>query len=378
MEIDEAEISRQKRAKMRAIDDGGRRPSLPKNPPSSPSPPPPSSWVTSDYAIHRNDNPSLSNLIMDDRASTYTFGVPAMYHHSDSEHSSYLDEEPLDQLSTSPITFAHTPPGIGDEEGRRNSFVVPIGHDFNLRRGSIPLAIPGTPRPNNRAGMISGDEILAVRKMSRSLDDEISILGSGEVTKTQPPGGSARSEPLSKADWSNFQQQIDAVPTPTSLAYRSQSSIHQVEGQDESSAYTGLNLAYILGSGESGGPRSSWSSESFVQRRPSVPQNSGVFVGFGLPFGRDADRRPSVATATGEDTFLRHLQHNDATYALRLEEWTFGKEKADAPGPRSSGLTAGGVTASTIGPGTYELWRCHVVGRFNIERLALQCSSLFW
>jgi hypothetical protein len=56
-----------------------------------------------------------------------------------------------------------------------------------------------------------------------------------------------------------------------------------------------------------------------------------------------------VATATGEDTFFRHLQHNDANYALRLEEWTFGKEKADAPGPRLSGLTAGGVAALLSG-----------------------------
>jgi hypothetical protein len=362
MEIDEAEISRHSRAKMRAIDDGGRRPSLPKNPTSSPSPPPPPSWQD---MIRRNQNLSSADFILDDRDSTYTFGFPAMYHHSDSEQS-YLDEDPLDQLSTSPITFAHTPPGIGDnEEGRKNSFVVPIGHDINLRRGSIPMVIPETPRQSNRAGMITGDEIQAMRKMSRSLDDEISILGLAEPPITQQPGGSARSEPLSKADWSSFQQEIDARTSPT----------RQPEGEDESNAYTGLNLAYIFGSGESSGPRTSWSSESFVQRRQSVAQNTGGFPGFTISFSRDADRRPSVATA--EDTFLWHLQRNDANYALRLEKWTFGKEKADAPGPRMSGLTAGGVVAPTIGPGTYELWRCHMVGRFNVERLALQCSSQF-
>jgi len=357
MEIDEAEISRHSRAKMRAIDDGGRRPSLPKNPTSPPLSP---SWQD---MIHRNEN-SSNHLIMDDRDSTYTFGVPAMYNHSDSEQSSYLDEEPLDHLSTSPITFAHTPPGVGDhDEGKRNSFVVPIGHDLVIRRGSIPMAIPETPRQSIQAGMITGDEIQAMRKMSRSLDDEISILGLVEPPTNQP-GGSARSEPLSKADWSSFQQQIDAKSTPT----------WQAE-EDESGAYTGLNLAYILGSGGSGGPRSSWSTESFVQRRQSIAQQNSGFAAFGLSFGRDADRRPSVATA--EDTFLWHLQRNDANYALRLEEWTFGKEKADASGPRLSGLTAGGVAAPTIGPGTYELWRCHVVGRFNVERLALPCSSQF-
>lgn len=364
MEIDEAEISRHSRAKMRAIDDGGRRPSLPKNPTSSPSPPPSAPWQD---MIRRNEDPSSSDFTMDDRDSTYTFGIPAMYHHSDSEQSSFLDEEPLDQLSTSPITFAHTPPGVGeDEEGRRNSFVVPIGHDINLRRGSIPMAIPETPRQSIQEGMITADEIQAMRKMSRSLDDEISILGLVGSSIAQQPGGSARSEPLSKADWSSFQQEIDARATPT----------QQAEGEDESNAYTGLNLAYILGSGGSGGPRASWSSESFVQRRASIAQNTSGFSGFGLSFSREADRRPSVATA--EDTFLWHLQRNDANYALRLEKWTFGKEKADASGPRLSGLTAGGVAAPTIGPGTYELWRCHVVGRFNVERLALQCSSQFW
>jgi len=378
MEIDEAEISRHSRAKMRAIDDGGRRPSFPKNPPSSPSPPPSASRRSSAHPIHQSENPSSSDLIMDDCASTYTFGVPAMYNHSDSEQSTYFDDEPLDRLSASPVTFAHTPPGAGDDDDpRRNSFVVPIGHDIHLRRGSIPLAIPETPRPNIRAGMIGGDEIQAMRKMSRSLDDDISILGLTEPPNTQQPGGSARSEPLTKADWSSFQHQIDARTTPTTHTYQPQSSTQQAEGEDESNAYTGLNLAYILGSGAGGGPRSSWSAESFVQRRPSVAQPIGGFVGFGLSFGRDADRRPSVATATGEDTFLRHLQHNDANYALRLEEWTFGREKADATGPRLSGLTAGGVPAATIGPGTYEIWRCHVVGRFNIERHAFQCSYSF-
>jgi len=251
--------------------------------------------------------------------------------------------------------------------------VVPIGHDLQLRRGSVPILIPETPRPNNRVGMIGGDEIRAMRKMSRSLDDEISTLGLGVPPNVQQPGASSRSEPLSKGDWSSFQQQIDARPMPAVHAHHSLSP-QQAEEEDESNAYTGLDLGYILGSGGGGGPRSSWSAESFVQRRLSITQNTGGFASFGLSFGREGDRRPSVATATGEDTFFRHLQRNDALYALRLEEWTFGKERADAAGPRLSGLAPGGITAPTIGPGTHELWRCHVVGRFNVERQAIFCS----
>lgn len=353
---------------MRAIDDGGRRPSLPKNPTSSPPLSSVSMW-TAAPVTHRSEDPLTTDHIMDDRSSTYTFGVPAMYHLSDSEQS-YLDEEPLDQLSTSPITFAYTPPGAGDDdEKRRNSFVIPMGHDMQLRRGSIPMAIPETPRPDNR-GFVSGDEIQATRKMSRSLDDDLSVLGFTEVL--DEPGASSRSEPLSKADWSSFQHEIDSR-TPTFHEFRRLSTQEaEEEGEDEPNAYSGLDLAYILGSGGSGGPRSSWSSESFVQHRPSVTQTTGGFAGFGISFGRD-ERRPSVATA-GEDTFLRHLQHNDTNYALRLEEWSFGREKADAPGPRVSGLAAGGVVAPTIGPGTYEIWRCHMTGRFNLERSALQSS----
>jgi hypothetical protein len=370
MEIDEAEIARHRRAKMRAIDDGGRRPSLPKNPVSSPS-------VPSLLSVRSSaENPSSTDHLMDDRSSTYTFGIPAMYHHSVEEQSSYFDEEPLDQLSTSPVTFAYTTPGAGeDDEVRRNSFVVPIGH-HDIRRESIPMAIPETPRQNNQTEMVTRDEIQAARKLSRSLDDEISNLGLGETPSIEQPGGSARSEPLSKADWSSFQQQIDARSTP-SIHSLHRLSTQQAEEEDNPNAYMGLDLAYILGSGRGGGPRNSWSAESFVQRRPSVVQNTGGFGNFGLSFGREADRRPSVATA-GEDTFFRHLQHNDANYALRLEEWTFAKEKADAHGPRLSGLTTGGVVASTIGPGTYEIWRCHAAGRFNVERLALQCSSPVW
>lgn len=366
MEIDEAEISRHSRAKMRAIDDGGRRPSLPKNPSSPPS----LSVRTSSDVTHRSE-PSSADHVMDDRSSTYTFGVPAMYHHSDSEQSSYLDEEPLDQLSTSPITFAYTPPG-DDDEARRNSFVVPIGHDLQLRRGSIPLAIPDTPRQDSRTEILSRDEIQAMRKLSRSLDDDINSLGLGETSSIEQQGGSARSEPMSKADWSSFQQSIESRTTPTLNSLR-RLSTEGDEEEDNPNAYIGLDLAYILGSGGDGGPRHSWSAESFVQRRPSVAQSAGGFGAFGISFGREPERRPSVATA-GEDTFLRHLQHNDANYALRLEEWTFGKEKADAPGPRLSGLTAGGVYAPTIGPGTFEIWRCQLAGRFNVERMALPCS----
>ena len=175
---------------------------------------------------------------------------------------------------------------------------------------------------------------------------------------------SARSELLSKADWSSFQRQIDARSTHT----------WQAE-EDESDAYNGLNLEYILGSGGSDGPRPSLSSESLVQRQQSIAQDTGRFAGFGFPFKRDTDRRPSVATA--EDTFLWHLQRNDADYTLRVEEWTFGKEKANASGPGLSGLTAGDVAAPTIGPGMSEFWRCHVAGRFSVERLAVQCSSRF-
>ena len=366
MEIDEAAISRHSRAKMRAIDDGGRRPSLPKNPSS-----PPLLTVRSPSDTSRRDeNISSDDQLMDDRASTYTFGVPAMYHHSDSEQSSYLDEEPFDQFSTSPITFAYTPPG--DDEGtRRNSFVVPIGHNLQLRRESVPMVIPETPRQDHQAEIIPREEIQATRKMSRSLDD-ISSLGLSEASSVDQPGGSPRSEPMSKADWSSFQQSIESRTSPTIHSLR-RLSTQLGEGEENPNAYNGLDLAYILGSGADGRPRSSWSAESFVQR-PPVPQNTGGFGAFGLTFGRDSDRRPSVATA-GEDTFLRHLQHNDANYALRLEEWTFAKEKADAPGPRLSVLTSTGVVAPTIGPGTYELWRCHVVGRFHVERLALQCSS---
>lgn len=373
MEIDEAEISRNSRAKMRAIDDGGRRPSLPKNPASPPLPPSTLSIRTSADVLHRSE-PSSTDHVMDDRASTYTFGVPGMYHLSDSEQSSYLDEEPLDQLSTSPITFAYTPPAAGDdEEARRNSFVVPIGHDIQLRRGSIPLAIPETPRQDNQSEMTGHDETQSARKLSRSLGDDASNLDLGDTSSTDQAGGSSRSEPMSKADWSSFKQSIESRTTPTIQSLR-RLSTQEGDEEDNPNAYTGLDLAYILGSGADGGHRGSWSSESFVQRRPSVTQTTGGFVGFAFSFGRDADRRPSVATA-GEDTFLRHLQHNDANYALRLEEWTFGKEKADASGPRLSGLTAGGVVAPTIGPGTFELWRCHMTGRFHVERLALQCSS---
>jgi len=111
---------------------------------------------------------------------------------------------------------------------------------------------------------------------------------------------------LTKADWSSFQQQMDARITPATYTQLPQPPTQSIEGEDESNAYTGLNLAYILGSDGGGGPRSSWSSESFVQRRPSVAHNMVDSRALDFLSARDNDRRPSVATATGEDTFLRH------------------------------------------------------------------------
>jgi len=114
-----------------------------------------------------DENPPSSDLITDDRASTYTFRYPSMYHQSDSEQSVNLDEEPLDHLSTS-RSPSLTPTGGPEMTRREEEELVRGSHRSrsSFQAGQHTLAIPETPRPSDRARMITGDEIQAMRKMS--------------------------------------------------------------------------------------------------------------------------------------------------------------------------------------------------------------------
>ncbi|KAI0704980.1 hypothetical protein C8T65DRAFT_728064 [Cerioporus squamosus] len=363
---DVEEAARQNRAKMRAIDDGTRRPSLPVNaqsgPSSSPSPPrhdtdseaEPDSATTYDddgedldtdvefdYRIASRDDVS-------DTASLHTFGGGSEYYapigparnEPLAVADSLLDGEGEERENvgageSSPVTFTR----VRDAEASQSSHSSPP----QSRRGSLPWS-PGAPIPNARDREDSEVTILAGRRMSRGINDEHPIGPS--------PVARSTSQPTSPSDWHALEAQL-------------QQGEHiqlKQEGEEQAAAdafvsdtYEGFNLQYILGDGL----RRSWSSgaPSYIapasdSRRPStsiVPWEAHSI----------SSGRRSSTTTMSDDPFTSQLRKLDKGYTRRREEWSFRKETADGPG--QAAIRAGR-------PAVHELWRHQYVGRFKVDK----------
>ena len=380
---DEDEAARQTRAKMRAIDDGTRRPSLPTNvysgPSGSASPtrPDTESEVDVESATYDDDLDTdvefdyrnLSRDDVSDTASLHTFGggaddyAPAGPARDDrmSIATSYADQDDdeaqdeLDDSPTSPVTFSRIRDSGGHSTASSRSSPPPS------RRGSVPWTIPTVQGPPPRDREDSEVTILAGRRMSRSLNDELD-----HPMMTSPPLVQAISQPTTRSDWRNLEVQVHAQTQAAAAAHTQQTEDEQqVQEQGESApeplvndTYEGFNLQYILGDGL----RRSWSSgaPSYIapgsdSRRPStsiVPWESHSI----------SSGRRSSTTTMSDDVFTSHLRKLDKGYTRRREEWSFRKETAD-------GASQAAVAASRSGrPAIQELWRHQYVGRFKVDK----------
>lgn len=258
------------------------------------------------------------------------------------------------------------------------------------RRGSLPMAIPGS------AGSSSGamdeasrgreDSLVTLRRPSRSLDDDLSSVviaagaqsGEGRDLSVEPT-----SEPMSRADFRNLhdhieqrQQQQQQNLTPTAPS---------------SDAYEAFDLNYIIG--DMGSRRGSLAPSYIQQRELPQRQSLGFRVGgwgSGLQWS-GGGRRPSTATTgTTDDVFIRHAQRFDEHYAFASLQWSFRREQADGRGPPVTAMSIRSGQSrepvlpnaqqtgrgTTMMPGSQELWRHEFVGRFKIDRMALMCKSL--
>ncbi|KZT72088.1 hypothetical protein DAEQUDRAFT_763212 [Daedalea quercina L-15889] len=402
-EDDEAE--QQTRAKMRAMNDGTRRPSLPMNirpSDTSRSPRRPSASTSvqragkNPFDRGRDSTPETSeaetesgthgedgehdaeagdfdtDVEMDDRhaitasgstemsdaASQHTFGGDYREYvynsstagHSDdrmsvSEASEHDDDVPeLPMVTQTQYTI--------DSQG--NVAVV------QGRRGSIPWATPEAP------------ELVS----SRDREDRLATL-TGE-----PASHTGEDDQVNNA----------SDPSGALVSPQSQRELQpQNHASDGSEPFSGFNLNYILGSRtDNDGDQRSWHTAGSGWMhvdphhvspipgdgaRPPADFEAFDFQGWGAPVTGVSGRRPSTVTVSslGEDAFMRHLQRYDPMSSMRALDWTFKRENADgtaqdvAPGTRWVQNSA-----RAIAPGTQEIWRQAHVGRFKVDKLLMR------
>lgn len=402
---EDEEMEQQGRAKMRAMNDGTRRPSLPMNlrrPDSSHSPQRRTSVShsvqrsgTSSSERARDSTPETSEAEtepgmrdedgehdaeagdfdtdvemdyrhaitpasrvgdMSDTASQHTFGGDYREYvynsnsvgHSDDRMSVSETSEPDDEVPELPMV-TQTEYSI-DIQG--NVAVV------QGRRSSIPWATPEVPET-----------------VPRDREDSLATLtGSPTKATRKDHQASSPTDPLGVQSFAQDQPLQPAEPDP----------------------FSGFNLNYILGTrADDNGDNKSWHSagSAWMQvdphyappvpmdgARPSADFEAFDFQGWGAPVTGVSGRRPSTVTVSslGEDAFMRHLQRYDPVSSTRAVEWTFKRESADGtsqdiiPGTR---WVQGAARA--IAPGTQEIWRQAHVGRFKVDKLLMRGSCAF-
>ncbi|TFK80163.1 hypothetical protein K466DRAFT_504366 [Polyporus arcularius HHB13444] len=363
---DEEEAARQNRAKMRAIDDGTRRPSLPINahsgPSGSPSPPrhdtdseaePDSTTTYDDDAEDLDTDVEFDYRIasrddVSDNASLHTFGGgPEHYAAIESAREermsmahSFLDEEEVGENvgagESSPVTSTR----VRDAEASQSLHSSPP----QSRRGSLPWG-PGAPNPNARDREDSEATILAGRRMSRNLNDEL-----GHPTGPSPIARTT-SQPTSPSDWHALEAQLQQGEQ----GQLRQGGAEQAAEAFVSDTYEGFNLQYILGDGL----RRSWSSGAPSYIAPvSESRRQSTSIAPWEAYSISSGRRSSTTTMS-DDPFTSQLRKLDKGYTRRREEWSFRKETADGPG--QAAIRAGR-------PAVHELWRHQYVGRFKVDK----------
>lgn len=283
------------------------------------------------------------------------------------------------------------------------------------RRGSLPMAIPGATNTGiqnmemgnnedfyafagtgrNREGSLATLRLAAVRRPSRSLDDDLDmrlVLSSGVgASGVEPASGSSTapgavagglSEPHSKGDWKSLEDRDRAKGKERERAQAHTQPIPHVQLQappPPSNPLDGFDQDWLADLGQ--GLRSAGNIDVSEYVRPPTsgivserrPSTQSWMNGWGI-----AGRKMSTATVGTmgpDDTFERHLRMHESKRDL---EWTFKKEKADGgagaveKGKQKDALKAG----MGMQVGSQEIWRNELVGRFKVNRSAI--TSTFY
>ncbi|KAH9929501.1 uncharacterized protein BXZ73DRAFT_90366 [Epithele typhae] len=318
---DEEEMARQTRAKMRAIDDGTRRPSLPINalPGVSDAPSPPRTTAEGDTDVDLDTDVEFEGAQEMDTASVHTFGGRTEYYPLKglSQPRPAEDREDEDVSQTvdrpcSPVTFAHE-----EQEEYDDGFV---SSPPPSRQASVP-ASTGT-----RAREDSEITITARRRVSRASDI-------GDIAEEHVP------PPVPEIT-------LQCPPPAETLESRDDA------GQPATStAYDGFNLDYILEQPDDSDPQP-WGDFSSRRLSESI-----------TPWDRNSvsSGRRSSQTTMSEDAFTRHYKKVDHIAEVSAKKFMIAKEKADSPTPTLS-------TTRTGRAAIHEIWRSPCIGRFKVEK----------
>lgn len=398
---DEDEAEQQGRAKMRAMNDGTRRPSLPINlrrPELSRSPHRRMSVSSSAQRPGgertRDSTPETSETDPDTgtRDGDGELDIEAGYFDTDVEMDYRHAIAPASRgVDLSDTASQHT---FGGDY--REYVYNPSSAGYSEDRMSVSETsepdddVPELPMVTQTEYTIDTRGNVAVVQGRRSSIPWATL----EVPETSPQDreDSLSALPGSPTDFESKRQQAS---NPTDLpGVQSPSQDHRQP--PESDPFSGFNLGYILGTrADDNADNKSWHSagSAWMQvdphyappvpmdgARPSADFEAFEFQGWGAPVTDVSGRRPSTATvgSIGEDAFMRHLQRYDPVSNTRAVEWTFKRESADGtsqdviPGTR---WVQG--SARAIAPGTQEIWRQAHVGRFKVDKLLMRGPCAF-
>jgi hypothetical protein len=340
---------------------------------------------------------------------------------SDEDDDLNLSRRNMGSISTQG-TFARRNLDVIEGEDEDELEYVDVGWEmesrdnYGERRGSLPMSIPGALSSAERPiadlyaiGREREDSVATVRKMSRSVDDELRSFHSSGASAAVGSGQDPQSEPRTKGDWRSLAE---------AHAQQTKDKGKQKEVIDDtivtSDPLEGYNTSFILNDAALLASRRVSDAPSYVQR-PSPSQALATRQPAMFPSFWNSDRRPSTATvgtsaSGGDDTFDRHVRKWDKAYGLRKVGWSFIREKADGPGfgassassirrraSDASGTPRGSISGSMITtaiivdnarskarakeaerlaktfiPTGQEIWRNEMVGRFKVDRTIVQ------
>ncbi|KAI0342193.1 hypothetical protein BDW22DRAFT_1376566 [Trametopsis cervina] len=404
-EDEDDDVRGKSRSKMRAIDDGTRRPSLPTNS----LVPAPSTVLTTASASPISSNTESGESPIDlsgqsqeselessepegeeteaaefdtdveldlphgnhgrsmdppvsDAASQRTFGAGSFDHYgywqptNDDDELAAREEDYEDEEeevgSISPVTFRHE-----DEEGYDDGDrPLPSLAANSSRRGSVPWETL-TPR---------------ITPTGREREDSVATIG---------PRGSKSVDDLAAASVETVQPQ--ARRDSRNVELQPSSPLPGSGPADTEFQYGPYDLNYILSGVES---RKSWSSGASSYVQPTARRGEGDLNSAIAPWDTElfrSGRRPSTVTVgSSEDAFTRHIRALDPDYNEREGRWSFKKESTDGRGPHRMQLAASstnqapaGPSSHTMMPQTQEMWRQEFVGRYKVDRLRLPTDA---